>query len=134
MKMVHHSNKRITSKKLYYIYMKLLCTYYYSIQYTTLLKSCCCPKFCQKLRLSTMKAAAVVLLYAALRSLRQFFPAMRSTQPYYITTSTTITSLPLSLPLKFSQVEIWQEQIWQRLLLDGEISFRLFNTTPKILN
>ena len=81
-----------------------------------------------------MKAAAVVLLYAALRSLRQFFPAMRSTQPYYITTSTTITSLPLSLPLKFSQVEIWQEQIWQRLLLDGEISFRLFNTTPKILN
>ena len=71
-----------------------------------------------------MKAAgAVVLLYAALRSLRHFFPAMRSTQPYYSITSTTITSLlPLSLPLKFSQVEIWQEQIWQRLLLDGEIS------------
>ena len=85
--------------------MKLLYTtiVYYSIQYT-LLKSCCCPKFCQKLRLSTMKAAAVVLLYAALRSLRHFFPAMRSTQPYYYIT--TSTSLPLSLPLKFSQVEI----------------------------
>ena len=64
--------------------------------------------------------AAVVLLYAALRSLRHFFPAMRSTQPYYYITAST--SLPLSLPLKFSQVEIWQEQIWQRLLLDGEIS------------
>ena len=65
--------------------------------------------------------AAVVLLYAALRSLRHFFPAMRSTQSYYYITAAS-TSLPLSLPLKFSQVEIWQEQIWQRLLLDGEIS------------
>ena len=61
MKMVYH-NKRITSKKLYYILYETTIYYYvlyYSIRYT-LLKSCC-PKFCQKLRLSTMKAAAVVL-------------------------------------------------------------------------
>ena len=93
--MVHH-NKRITSKKLYYILYETTIYYYvlyYSIRYT-LLKSCC-PKFCQKLRLSTMKAAgAVALLYAALRSLRHFFPAMRSTQPYYTILLLVLLLLP----------------------------------------
>ena len=51
-----------------------------------------------------MKAAAVVLLYAALRSLRQFFPAMRSTQPYYYITTSTTTITPLTPPLSPPQV------------------------------
>ena len=88
--------KGLHLKKLYYILYETTIYYYvlyYSIRYT-LLKSCC-PKFCQKLRLSTMKAAgAVALLYAALRSLRHFFPAMRSTQPYYTILLLVLLLLP----------------------------------------